>query len=91
MNRLFSYLLRRRHRTDDRSYRRVERDYVSEHTKFMSRFLEQHPEVVEDQWVGREIYWDKHIDFAEQAKARSDNVPNDLYGFRNLLRGRRSR
>jgi hypothetical protein len=60
---------------------KVDCAYVSEHTNFMNDFLQHHPEVVKDQWTGREIYWDKKVDVAEQAKARADEVPDDGYGF----------
>jgi hypothetical protein len=33
--------------------------YESDLTKFMREFLEQHPEEVESQRVGRAIWWDK--------------------------------
>lgn len=59
----------------------VDRAYVSEFTGFIDQFLKEHPEVVKDQWVGREIYWDKQVDFADQAKATKDSVPEDGYGF----------
>lgn len=59
----------------------VERAYVSEFTGFIDQFLKEHPEVVKDQWAGREIYWDKHVDFADEAKATKDSVPEDGYGF----------
>ena len=33
--------------------------YESEHTRFMRRYLEQHPEEIESQKKGRAIWWDK--------------------------------
>jgi len=59
----------------------VDRAYVSEFTGFIDQFLKEHPDVVKDQWVGREIYWDKNVDFADEAKATKDSVPEDGYGF----------
>lgn len=59
----------------------MDRTYVSEFTQFINRFLEKHPEVVQDQWAGREIYWDKKVDFSDQKKAGKDFVPDDTYGF----------
>lgn len=55
--------------------------YVSEFTDFMNSYLAKHPEVVKDQWRGREIYWDQQVDFAAQAQAEKDYVPEDAYGF----------
>ncbi len=36
--------------------------YESDLTKFMRRFLEEHPEEVESQRAGRAIWWDKRPD-----------------------------
>ncbi len=33
--------------------------YESEHTRFMRRYLEDHPEEIESQKVGRAAWWDK--------------------------------
>ena len=33
--------------------------YESDHTRFMRRWLEDHPEEIESQKVGRAIWWDK--------------------------------
>lgn len=59
----------------------IDRAYVSEFTGFIDRFMKAHPEVVKDQWTGREIYWDKRVDFADEKKATEDWVPEDGYGF----------
>jgi len=59
----------------------TDRAYVSEFTNFIDHFLEDHPEVVDDQWVGREIYWDKQVDFVDWKRADKDTVPEDGYGF----------
>jgi hypothetical protein len=40
--------------------------YESEHTKFMREALKNNPEWVEDQRVGRAIWWDKKTDVNEQ-------------------------
>jgi hypothetical protein len=36
--------------------------YESEHTRFMRRYLEEHPEEIESQKKGRAIWWDKTPD-----------------------------
>jgi len=59
----------------------MNRGYISEFTTFINSYLEAHPEVVSDQWQGREIYWDRYVDFAAQEKARKDRVADDAYGF----------
>lgn len=60
---------------------KLDRAYVSEYTDFINRFLAEHPEVVDDQWAGRALYWDRKVDLADQQKARQDSVPDDGYGF----------
>lgn len=70
-----------RNEGDNTGRESIDRTYVSEHTKFINDFLVHHPEVVRDQWIGREIYWDRRVDFAELAKAATDQVPDDAYGF----------
>lgn len=54
--------------------------YVSEFTQFMQQYLAEHPEVVEDQRYGRQIYWDRQVDFAAQENASRDSVPADGHG-----------
>lgn len=58
-----------------------EAGYVSELTRFMDQFLEEHPEITADQRRGFHIYWDRKVDFAEQEKAREDSVPVDSYYY----------
>ena len=36
--------------------------YESEHTKFMREWLKQHPEELEQQRIGRGLWWDKPQD-----------------------------
>lgn len=59
----------------------MDRHYVSEFTRFIDQFVEQHPEVLKDQHDGRLLYWDKHLDLAALEKAEKDSVPDDGYGF----------
>ncbi len=63
------------------AHEKMDRAYVSEFTCFIGHFIEDHPEVVRDQWTGREIYWDKEVDFSAQEQAVKDSVPEDGYGF----------
>lgn len=56
-------------------------DFVSEYTLFMNRYLAKHPEVVEDQKRGFNIWWDKKVDSAAIKEANEDYVPDDSYGF----------
>lgn len=59
----------------------LDRQYVSDHTRFIDQFLALHPEVVSDQHDGRLIYWEKIIDQKALARAEQDIVPDDGYGF----------
>lgn len=59
----------------------MDRGYVSEFTRFMDHYLDDHPEVVADIKVGRRIYWDKLVDLKDLAKAEQDQVADDCYGF----------
>lgn len=52
-------------------------EYVSEFERFMNDYLKQHPEVVVDQYRGRDIYWDKSVDFEAMKQAAEDSVPID--------------
>jgi hypothetical protein len=66
----------------------MQKNYVSEFTVFMNHFLEEHPEVVEDQQHGWNIYWNHEVDFEELKEAEEDRVPDDGYGInpvRHLL------
>lgn len=76
MNRLFARWRRR-----DATASQMDRAYVSEFTHFIDDFLRDHPETVGDQKTGYRIYWDKQIDLTAEAKARTDTVPDDGYGF----------
>jgi hypothetical protein len=62
-------------------YRAGKSGYVSEFTLFMDKLLEWHPEIVEDQHVGRAMLWDKQVDFDELEKARVDSVSMEEHGF----------
>ncbi len=56
-------------------------DYVSEFTQFINQYLVQHPEVVADQKVGWDIFWDHKVDLQALEDAKKDVVPDDCYGF----------
>ncbi|MDT3737568.1 MAG: DUF3460 family protein [Denitratisoma sp.] len=62
----------------------MDRHYVSEFTHFIDGYLAEHPEVVRDQKLGWNIYWDHRVDFQALEEARKDSVPDDGYGFHNV-------
>lgn len=60
----------------------MNRDYVSEFTRFIDAYLKQHPEVVEEQMRGWNADW--HTEFIDPValrEAAEDSVPDDTYGF----------
>lgn len=61
----------------------MDRNYVSEYTRFIDQFIQTHPDVLEEQRTGRLLYWDKRVDLIAQKKAEKDTVPSDGYGFYN--------
>ena len=62
-------------------YRVGRTGYVSEFTLFMDKFLEEHPEVVENQHNGWHIFWDRNVDLGELKKAGEDSVPTKNYYY----------
>lgn len=61
---------------------RVGRDgYVSEITQFLDEFLDEHPEVVDEQKRGWHIFWDRNVDQVELKKASEDSVPTKPYYY----------
>lgn len=55
--------------------------YVSEFDQFLHGFLNQHPEVEEDQQRGWHIWWDHRLDLDELDKQRADSVPAKPYQY----------
>lgn len=68
----------------------MDRNYVSEFTIFMNRYLEQHPEVVKDQQSGRDFGWHPKIDLVARQESELDRVPDDSYGYNWLITRRRA-
>jgi hypothetical protein len=61
----------------------MDRNYVSDYTRFIDQFIQEHPDVLEEQRSGRLLYWEKRVDLVAQKKAEMDTVPSDGYGFYN--------
>ena len=49
-------------------------DYQSEHTKFMREWLKQHPEELEQQKIGRALWWDKPQELDQQRRDAESKV-----------------
>lgn len=55
--------------------------YESEHTLFMREMLAKNPSWLEDQRVGRAIFWDKKTDMNEQKAARASREAHRSYPY----------
>ncbi len=65
----------------------MNRDYVSEFTQFIDQYLQQHPEVVQEQQRGWNFGWHtENIDEVALREAEEDRVPDDTYGFNWAVR-----
>jgi hypothetical protein len=53
--------------------------YVSEFDQFLTGFLDEHPEVPENQRRGWYIFWDHNVDLAELDRAQKDKLPTHPY------------
>jgi hypothetical protein len=60
--------------------------YESEFAIFINAYLSRHPEILDDQRRGREIYWDKRVDLQAEGEADADSVSAEqfyYYGWRD--------
>ena len=67
--------------TKQLKYRIGHGGYVSEFTQFMDTFLQEHPDVIENERRGWYIFWDRHVDLGELKKAKEDSVPTKPYYY----------
>lgn len=57
-------------------------NYESEHTKWMREWLAQHPEELQEQKVGRALWWDKPAqDQDTQRRQAASRVPQKPYYY----------
>lgn len=63
----------------------MDKHYVSEFTNFMDHYLEEHPEVVDEQMRSFNFFYNPEIDREEQENANEDIVQDDHYGFTSLF------
>ena len=59
----------------------VDGSYVSDHTKWMNEQLANNPEWVEDQKVGRALWWDKKKDVDSTRLNAESNVAQKSYPY----------
>jgi len=55
--------------------------YVSEFTKFMKQYLDEHPEVIEEQKRGWASFWQRKAEIHAPGKSKDDIAPDDSYGY----------
>jgi hypothetical protein len=55
--------------------------YVSEFEQFFDHLLADHPEYVEDQRKGWNIWWDHQVNLEAERVARTDAVPTPPYYY----------
>lgn len=68
-------------KTHPKHYHSFKHGYVSDFEKFIDGYMEQHPEVQEDQQHGWYIWWDHRLDLAELDKLRDNEVPAKPYQY----------
>lgn len=56
-------------------------EYVSEFECFFGELLQKHPELVDDQRKGWNIWWDHQVDLEAERLARTDAVPTSPYYY----------
>jgi hypothetical protein len=59
----------------------VNTSYVSDHQTWMNEQLKNHPEWVEDQKLGRALWWDKKQDVDSSARNAGSTVPQKPYPY----------
>ncbi|MGO4377335.1 DUF3460 family protein [Pseudoduganella sp. RAF53_2] len=57
------------------------KEYVSEFEQFFGHLLDEHPEYVEDQRHGWDIWWDHKVNLEDERLARTDTVPTPPYYY----------
>lgn len=60
-------------------------DYESDHTKFMRELLAKQPGLAAEQRKGRAIWWDKHLDAAEQEQFDAARVSQSAYVYQTKV------
>jgi hypothetical protein len=70
-----------RHAQRERTYRPGYGGYVSEFTQFIDHYLDEHPEVVQDQHKGWYRLWDHKLDPQDPEQAKGDSAPVKGYDY----------
>jgi hypothetical protein len=59
----------------------MNKNYVSDFEAFMSRFLEEHPQVLEEQRRNWQSFWEIKMDRSMPQLSTTTCVADDMYGF----------
>jgi len=63
-------------------YRPGHAGYVSEFTQFIEHYLDDHPDVRQDQKLGWRLWWERPVNFKELERAGQDSVPTPPYYYK---------
>jgi hypothetical protein len=55
--------------------------YVSDYTKFINQYLDEHPEVVEEKMQGWASFWQRKTEIRAPEITKDDNAQDDSYGY----------
>ncbi|MFZ5523356.1 MAG: DUF3460 family protein [Pseudomonadota bacterium] len=59
----------------------MDKAYVSDFTKFIDQYLDEHPEVVEEQKQGWASFWQLKAEIRAPEISKDDIAADDGYGF----------
>lgn len=62
-------------------FRKFKTGYESDATKLVKALLRERPEIVEDQRVGRALWWDKKLDFETLRRWRESRIAQKGYVY----------
>jgi hypothetical protein len=63
----------------------IDRNYVSDHTRFIQELMKQKPHLADEQRKSRAIWWDREVDLEEQQRYREAKVPQSAYAYFPLV------
>lgn len=59
----------------------MDREYESDHTRFMRELMAANPGWAEEQKSGRALWWDRHQDKDTTQRQRDSREPNKAYPY----------
>lgn len=64
----------------------IDRNYVSDHTRFIQELMKQKPHLADEQRKSRAIWWDREVDIDEQRTYGEAKVAQSAYAYFPLVR-----